>query len=249
MARIERSRVEEVLSEGYDFELGDYIKLGFDEFKEEWLMYSLYGLVACMILMLSFFTVIGFVLLLYPTMLGFAVASDKRNENGKISFSDFFDAYKNFGSHAVISLIVLLAYLILYVPMLLIFGLTTFVFEDFPQLGIFSFFGSFFFIFVAILIVYFVMIGLFFAPYLIHYGGYSGTEAARESFRLVFKNFWWLLLFVIVTGVIGGIGQYLCLVGMFASLAVASLMNYSMIKKVLMTDTHNEIEEIGNANI
>lgn len=249
MPKIDKLRVDEVIRDGYGFELGDYISNGFNEFKKEWLLYSLYGLVACLILIFSFFTIIGFILLLYPTMLGFAVASDKRNETGLLKFSDFFGAFKNFGSYAVVGLLVFAAYLLIYVPMIVLFGFSGFFMDNNPELGVFSMFGSMIFVFLGVLLVYFVMIGLFFAPYLIHYGGYSGTEAVRASFKLAFRNFWWLLLFVIITGVIGGIGQYLCLIGLFASMAAASLMNYAMIRKVLMTDSYNEIDEIGNVNV
>jgi uncharacterized membrane protein len=145
--------------------------------------------------------------------------------------------------------LVFAAYLLIYVPMFALLGFSGFFMDDHPELGVFSMFGSMIFVFLGVLLVYFVMIGLFFAPYLIHYGGYSGTEAVRSSFKLAFRNFWWLLLFVIVTGVIGSIGQYLCLVGMFASIAAASLMNYAMVKRVLMSDGFSEIDEIGNANI
>lgn len=249
MPRIDKLRVDEIIRDGYGFELGDYISSGFNEFKKEWLLYSLYGLVAVIIMILSLFTIVGFIFLFYPTMLGFAVASDKRQQTGVLNFSDFFGAYKNFGSYAVVGLLVFAAYLLVYVPMFALLGFSGIFMGDHPELGMISMFGSMIFVFLGILLVYFVMIGLFFAPYLIHYGGYSGTEAVRASFKLAFRNFWWLLLFVIVTGVIGSIGQYLCLVGMFASIAAASLMNYEMIKRVLMVDAFNEIDEIGNPNI
>ncbi|MBW7871640.1 MAG: hypothetical protein H3C39_11340 [Flavobacteriia bacterium] len=249
MPRIDKLRVDEIIRDGYGFELGDYISSGFNEFKKEWLLYSLYGLVAVIIMILSLFTIVGFIFLFYPTMLGFAVASDKRQQTGVLNFSDFFGAFKNFGSYAVVGLLVFAAYLLVYVPMFALLGFSGIFMGDHPELGMISMFGSMIFVFLGILLVYFVMIGLFFAPYLIHYGGYSGTEAVRASFKLAFRNFWWLLLFVIITGVIGGIGQYLCLIGLFASMAAASLMNYAMIKRVLMVDAFNEIDEIGNPNI
>lgn len=249
MPKIDKLRVDEVIRDGYGFELGDYISSGFNEFKKEWLLYSLYGLVAVIIMILSLATIVGFIFLFYPTMLGFAVASDKRNETGVLNFSDFFGAFKNFGSYAVVGLLVFAAYLLIYVPMFALLGFSGFFMDEQPELGVISMFGSMIFVFLGILLVYFVMIGLFFAPFLIHYGGYSGTEAVRASFKLAFKNFWWLLLFLIITGVIGSIGQYLCLVGLFASLAAASLMNYAMVKRVLMSDGFSEIDEIGNPDI
>lgn len=249
MPRIDKLRVDEIIRDGYGFELGDYISSGFNEFKKEWLLYSLYGLVAVIIMILSLFTIVGFIFLFYPTMLGFAVASDKRQQTGVLNFSDFFGAFKNFGSYAVVGLLVFAAYLVIYVPMFALLGFSGFFMNDNPELGVISMFGSMIFVFLGVLLVYFVMIGLFFAPYLIHYGGYSGTEAVRASFKLAFRNFWWLLLFLIITGVIGSIGQYLCIIGVFATIAAASLMNYEMIKRVLMVDAFNEIDEIGNPNI
>lgn len=249
MPKIDKLRVDEVIRDGYGFELGEYISSGFNEFKKEWLLYSLYGLFAVILMIFSLFTIVGFIFLFYPIMLGFAVASDKRQQTGVLNFSDFFGAFKNFGSFAVVGLVVFAAYLLVYLPMFALLGFSGFFMDDHPELGVISMFGSMIFVFFGILLVYFVMIGLFFAPFLIHYGGYSGTEAIKTSFKLAFRNFWWLLLFLIITGVIGSFGQYLCLVGLFASIAVASLMNYALIKSVLMVDAYNEIDEIGNPNV
>lgn len=243
MERIQRTTVEDRIQNGYRFELGEYLSNGFKIFSKEWLMFSLYGLVSTFILMFSFLTIIGFALLFYPTMLGFAVAAEKVEKGEKLKFGDFFGAFKNFGEFFILGMILMACIILLFVPY---FSLIFILMEN-PDstMAVFGMIGSMLFMMVMIVGIYFVQIALFFAPYLIHFGNYSAKEAIGTSFKLAKKNFWWFLLFVFVVGMISSLGQYLCLVGMFASMAVGMLMNYSLVKKVLMDEDFNEIDEIG----
>ncbi len=245
MPKIYRERVADVLIEGYNFEMGDYLSEGFEIYKKEWLMFSLYGLVSIFLLFISAITIVGILFTAYPIMLGYAVAADKVSRSENLEFSDFFGGFKNFGSHAMVTILIVAAYLIVYIPFLgsiFMSGLNGG--GDDLYYNLIGAFGSLY-VMIGVLFIYFLMLGFFFAPYLIHYGNYSGGEAIRASFKIVFKNFWWLLLFLIITGILGAVGQYACLIGLIFTLPISALMNYSLVKKVLMSDDAHEIDQIG----
>lgn len=244
MNRIDSATVEAKIRDGYNFDFGRYISDGFNIFAKEWLMFSLYALVSTIILVVSAFTVVGFVLLLYPTLLGFPVAAEKVERGERLEFNDFFGAYKNFGQYAVLGMIVLFCIgLIVGIYLFMIFATTA---DPSREPNPILMMGVMLFFFVAIIAYYALQVLLIFTPYLIHYGNYSAVDAIKKSFEVAKKKFWWLLLFVFVVGVIASIGQYACLIGMLPSMAAAALIQYVMVKDVLMTATHSEIDQIGN---
>lgn len=248
MPHIEKSRVEEIIKNGYQFDLGEYISRGFKVFSKEWVLFSLYCLVSCFIIFASALTIIGFVFLIFPIFMGYPIAADKVEAGEKLKFSDFFQGFKNYRSYAVLALIFVVGYALIYIPFFFIYGFS--FFDNFDgRFGVFSLSLTIVYMFVMIIGVYLLMLCLFFAPYLIHYGNYSGVEAIKASFKLSFKNFWWQLLFLLITGIIGGIGQYLCLIGMFASLPAAMVMNYMLVKTVLVNEDYVEIDEIGQPSV
>jgi hypothetical protein len=245
MATLDRLTVEERIRNGYSFDLGKYLNEGFKIFGKEWLMFSLYGLVAFLILGLSIFTIVGFIFLLYPTLLGFSVAADKVVKGEPLNFNDFFGAYKNFGSHAVLGLIFMFIYGLMIGPYMFIFFYA--IQDNNPSDSEILGMGVGVLIMLVMMVfMYVMMILLFFAPYLIHYGNYSSSDAIKKSIALSKKNFWWILLLVIITGFISGIGQYACIIGMFATFPIAMLINYSLVKDVLLTGEYSEIDQIGN---
>lgn len=245
MENIQRATVDEKIKNGYSFELGNYLSEGFKIFGKEWVLFSLYGLVSSLILIVSMFTVFGFALLVYPTLLGFSVAAEKVEKGERLEFSDFFGAFKNFGQHFLLGLVFLLSYALVFIPYFVILFYASGGGVAAETASVIMVFAMLF-MFAMIIGIYFIQVAVFFAPYLVHYGGYSAGEAIGTSFKLAKKNFWWLLLFVFVVGIIAGIGQYACIIGMFASVAAAMLINYSLVKNVLMTQDYSEIEEIGS---
>lgn len=246
MTKILKTTVENKINHGYEFRFGDYITGGFEIFQKEWFNFTLYGIVSTFIIGLSSFTLIGLPLLVFPTLLGFSVAADKVENGEKLNFSDFFGAFKNIGQHFIVGLVYALGYLIIFIPyFFLVFGGVFSLFDDSSLFAIFL--GSYMFVvIILVLALYLAQVLLFFTPFLIHYGNYSAVEAIKTSVNLSKKNFWWQLLFVIVIGIISGIGQYACIIGIFVSIPIAALMGYSLVKKELMTENKNEIDEIGS---
>lgn len=245
MAVLSQTTVESRIESGYEFKFGDYLSQGFKIFSKEWLLFSLYGLVSMLLLILSFLTIVGWFFTMFPLMMGFCVAAEKVDRGEELHFSDFFGAFKNLGDYAIYGLIIMLCFLLVLSPFILFAALIFFDSLDNSPFLSFGVMGLSFYMFALIFVLYPVQIFLFFTPYLIHYGDFSAVQAMKLSFRLAKKNFWWLLLFVFVVGFISGIGQYLCLVGIFVSIAAAGCMNYAMVKDVLLNEDATEIDEIG----
>ncbi|MFA5620902.1 MAG: hypothetical protein WDA08_11410 [Weeksellaceae bacterium] len=252
MATITRSTVEEKIQNGYDLKLGESISKGFEIYMKEWLLFSLYALTAFFILVVSSITIIGLIFTAYPTMLGFAIAGEKVENGQTLQFSDFFDGYKKTSQLAVLGLIYMGLVLLIIIPYFGVFFSVFFWENNFD--GDFypgtMFFGFFFvYIFFMMIASYLIQVLLFFAPYLIYFGDYSPVEALKNSFRLGKRNFWWLLLFVFIVGVISQMGAIAIYIGLLATIPAGALISYSMVKNVLMSDEFSEIENIGEKNI
>lgn len=245
MNRIDNVTVEAKISNGYNFDFGKYISDGFKIFSKEWLMFSLYGLVSLLIIVFSAVSIVGIFFFIIPTMMGFSVAAEKVERDERLEFNDFFGAFKNFGNYAVLILVLIGVSVILYLPFLFFI----FILEIGNQSdGMAAFAGVLFFIYYMFLYVamYVLQASVIFAPFLIHYGNYSGLDALKASLKIFRKQPWWVLLFVFVVGIISSIGYFVCIIGIFASIAVGAVINYSMVKDILMNSEHSEIDEIGN---
>lgn len=245
MEKILKTTVDYRIKEGYEFRFGDYISGGFEIFQKEWLKFVLYGVVSMLIIGISSLTIIGLPFVIFPTMLGFSVAAEKVENGEELQFKDFFGAFKNIGQHFIVGLIYAVGYSILFIPyFFFVFGLMSGAMEESPIFGLF-FGGYIFMVMLFALAMYLLQVLLFFTPFLIHFGDYSAVEAIKASINLTKKNFWWQVLFVFTVGIISSIGQYACLVGMFATFPIAALAGYSLVKKELMTKGYEEIDEIG----
>ncbi len=246
MGRILKSTVENKIKAGYEFRFGDYISEGFEIFKKEWVNFFLYAIVSSILLGIASITIIGVAFVLFPITLGFAVVADKISEGESIQFSDFFGAFKNIGQHFIVGLIYFLGYAMIIVPyVLIILGASSGFMENSPLFGFF--FGGYMLLVMFFVVLLFLMqVLLFFAPFLIHFGDYTAIDAIKASIGLAKQNFWWLLLFVFTIGILSSIGQYACIIGVFATMPIAALSAYSLVKKELMKENHHEIDEIGS---
>lgn len=245
MNTIDNATVEAKIRDGYNFDFGKYISDGFNIFVKEWLMFSLYGLVSLLIILFSAVTVVGILFVAMPTMLGFSIATEKVERGERLEFNDFFGAFKNLGNYAVLMLIIIGITILLYTPFLLFFIIIEAGKGSDGLAAVAGIFIMFYYLFIYVA-MYALQASVIFAPYLIHYGNYSGLDAFKTSIKLFKKQPWWILLFVFVVGMISGIGYIACIIGVFASMAAGAIMNYAMVKDVLMNAEHSEIDQIGN---
>ena len=248
MNRIEVATVNQKIEDGFNFDFGKYISQGFEIFKKEWVLFSLYGLVSMILMMLSFMTIIGGLFFIYPLFLGYSVAAEKVERGEALEFKDFFGAFKNYNRHFLFTLCIFVVFMVLYLPFIFLF-ITSGMYSDFensPTMGLsMGIFMSFYYIFFYVAL-FFVQGSMIFVPYLIHYGGFSTVDAIKSSFKLFKKQWIMILVFVFVTGILSSIGYFACLIGIFASMAAGTLMQYAMVKDILMQSSYSEIDQIGN---
>lgn len=251
MNKIEVATVNERIANGYTFDFGKYISDGFEIFKKEWVMFSLYGLVSLILMMLSFITIIGALFFMFPLMMGYSVAAEKVERGEPLEFKDFFGAFKNYDKYVVVSLCYIAAFAVLYLPIILFFVVIDMNsgYGDANAMG--AIMGIFMMVYYLVFYVaiFFIQGSMIFTPYLIHYGDYSAMSAIKTSFKIFKKQFIMILLFVFVVGILSSIGYLACIIGVFASMAAGVLMQYAMVKDVLIKSSYSEIDQIGNPGI
>ncbi len=248
MNRIEVATVNQKIENGYSFDFGKYISDGFEIFKKEWVLFSLYGLVSMILMMLSFLTIIGGLFFTFPLLLGYSVAAEKVERGEPLEFKDFFGAFKNYNRHFLLTLCLFVIFLVLYIPFIFFFVSADMGMGYGNSASTGALMGIFMMLYYIIFYaaIFFVQGSIVFAPYLIHYGGFSTTDAVKSSYQLFKKQWLMILLFVFVVGMISSVGYFACLIGVFASMAAGTLMQYAMVKNLLMQSSYSEIDQIGN---
>lgn len=251
MATIEQATVNERIQNGYKFDFGKYISDGFEIFKKEWLMFSLYGLASVILMVASFATLVGALFFIFPLYLGFSVAAVKVENGEKLEFKDFFGAFKNYDKYVLLAVCYFAVFLVLYLPFIFLFVFMDLGVEYFDSNISGGFMGIFMMLYYVFFYaaIYFIQGSMIFTPYLIHYGNYSVVEAMKTSFKLFRKQILMILLFVFVVGMLSGIGYLACLIGIFATMAAGMLMQHAMVKDILMQSSYSEIDQIGNPEI
>lgn len=251
MARIDQATVNDRIENGYNFDFGKYISDGFEIFKKEWLMFSLYGLASLILMMASFATLIGALFFVFPLYLGFSVAAVKVEKGEQLEFKDFFGAFKNYDKYALLCICYFAVFLVLYIPFIFLFVMADAnigYFDAGVAGGVMGIFMMFYYVFFYAAI-YFIQGSMIFTPYLIHFGEYSAVEAMKASFKLFRRQILMIMVFVFVVGILTSIGYLACIIGVFATMAAGMLMQYSMVKDILMKSYYSEIDQIGNPEI
>ncbi len=234
---IDKALVEKKIQYGYRMSIEKYFSEGWEIFKKEWFLFSIYALLHIVIIYLAAVTVIGLLFVLYPLMMGYVIAANKVDNGEPLSFGDFFGGFKRLGKFALLTLIPMLIMFICLIPFGGVLAGVSSAMEsgdanaisDMVGLGSLSFMYLIL-IFVGLLI----SLALFFAPYLIIFSNYDPLEAFKTSFKMAQKNIIQILLFVICVGILGSIGSFLCLIGVFASMGFAYTCYYPMMKDTLL---------------
>mgnify|MGYP001009135787 CR=1 FL=1 len=250
MTRIEVATVNEKIANGYNFDFGKYFSDGFEIFKKEWVMFSLYGLVSTFIILFSVITIVGPLFISYPVLLGYSVAAEKVERGEPLELKDFFGAFKNYGDYFLLMLCMIGIIIILVLPLFLFGAMIGFAGESNSEaMGAIGGIFLMLYYFLFYIGIFVLQSAMSFAPYLIHYGGYSAIDSLKTSIKLFRKQPWMILVFVFVMGMLGGVGYIACVIGIFVSMAAARVIQYAMVKDVLMKSSYSEIDQIGKSGI
>lgn len=232
MNQINRLHVEELLKNGYNFEIGDYISQGWEIFKKEWLTFSIYGLLTFFIIVLSAITIIGPIFVVYPLLIGFVKGADRVQRGENLSLGDMFTGFDKTGKLAMLVVLPLLIMVIMYLPILVLSFLSQ---GSESMQGVLLLVSAVLGLLIMAAAILFNL-ALFYAPYLVYFGDYEPMEALKTSFKLSKKQPLMVIAFIIIIGFINQLGMFLCGIGLFSSMALGYICYYPMLKDVLMKD-------------
>lgn len=254
-----QNRIQELIDQGYNFDMGKYISEGIELVKKEIGLFVGYSLVAILIIGVAstasgflkflrpdsmalqfisqFTTQIITQLVSPPLMAGFLIASHKLYNNEILDFGDFFKGFDYYKELVLQGFIVLGISLVIFSPLLLEFV----ILGGFDILGIDRLGAADFAIFgltgLILFIVYvYVMVSYLFASAFVVFGQMEAWPALEASRKIVAQNFFPVLGFTIVLGILGIAGYLLCCVGLLFALPVVQAAIYSAFKDIMNFD-------------
>ncbi|QTV06927.1 DUF2189 domain-containing protein [Faecalibacter bovis] len=244
---IDQFKLEKAKSEKVDIKIGDYLNQSFSIYGKHWQEFSLFAFVSGLIYVLSIITIVGPYLVMYPLQMGYGNVVDKIQKGENFEFNDFFVGFKKWTNFITFFLIMIAIGLSIMIPYFIILGGFGMLMEEnniaAPIFGL-----SMFIIFPLFMIITFVLAVVFYlTPYLIYHGNMGAIDSIKTSIAIAKKNFWYLLLFVLLVSIFSQIGVYACFIGILASMPIGCIMGYLMIKDMLLNDGNNEIDSIGQS--
>ena len=252
MKTLDYSKVEYYKTNKFKFDIGKYFNLAIDLFQKNWQPFVVYSLVSVCLLILSYITIIGMILLVYPLLTGLLIGAERAENGQSLELKDFFGGFKHIGNYFLFTLIVFGISMIVMSPYF-IFSFFPLIFSD-PNdmnnvnagLMIGSTLFSIFYMFFAIIVLFVFQACMFLAPYLIHYGNMGAIDAMKTSYAIVKNNFWWFVLIALVTSLVSSMGMIACYIGAIATYPIGYMMVYFMLKDMLLTDdSKTEIDMLG----
>ncbi len=239
--------LEELDARGYHFDFGKYFETGWKAMKDDIGQFILYTLVMFMILGVSFITLIGPIFIAFPLFAGSLLYGRKALLKEERTFNDFFGGFKFFGPLLGYMGLILLFALLLALPIGLVMGINLAAFEtlDNPDAlapGMLGAMLSYQFLLFVVQIV--ITTFLFFTVPLIVIGHLGTIDAIKWSIRLVRKNFWWILLFAFVTGIVQQAGVLVCYIGLLFTIPLAQCLTLGVYAEIVGLDKKNGEETL-----
>lgn len=251
------SRLQRVLNEPpVNFRLGDYISQGFDFMNKNFGMLLGFMLVSTVI---SFFAQIipiaGIVLsiILGPVLqIGYSQFTYAAVKENRVDFAEFFKGFNRVGPLVATYLLSILIILAVMIPGLVLyyqagmFDWFTTIMEDYPFMEDVSGFQDsvdmgLFMIGTLLIVTGVLAVGVLFtwALNLVWFFDIGPLEALAASRKLIARNWVSIILFLILSGIIAGIGLLLCGIGILytaPAMTVAQFFAFADSSKILEDD-------------
>lgn len=210
--------LEDVLQDGYDFRIGQYLSEGWDIYKS--LFAEFLGFAVVMILITIFSSIIPFasIFLSAPLTAGFYLVAHRLVTNNYEGFSNFFDGFKFFGPLVMQTLIILVISIAIMLPFMITLGLQqysylAFIEEINPEdrtliLRMIKRFS------LAMIPIFFIVVCLIFAPFFVLFFKQDFWSGIVYSFKFVLKNWIMVFLFGVVLSLISMAGMFVLFIGL-----------------------------------
>lgn len=244
-----RPEFENLIENGYNFDLNAYFKLAWHNFKQAPIQYVAYFIIYSLtILILSLIPLINIINgLLSPVLvIGFAIVAQKIQKNRAIEFSDFFGGFnKNPGHLILVSILTSLLIFAVCIPAIIL--LFSFV-PDFENSENFT--GWYIIILgLPILLTFacivYLTIGWSWASYLVAFKNYKPWPAMELSRKLIHENWFSFLGFYILIGFLNLIGVMSFLIGLIITAPLSYIALYIAFEQIIHTNDFDEIASIG----
>ncbi|MFM1932137.1 MAG: hypothetical protein RL226_1440 [Bacteroidota bacterium] len=238
--------LEQLHKDGFVFNFSEYFETGWSILKQDVGGYISFLLVAMLILVVSLITIIGPIFIALPLFAGFITMSKAIYTGEERTFNTFFKGFESFGP--------LVGYTFLYI---LVSGIISLPFlvpiiSDFPDLielaesdpygfqqqWMLSFWPMMGYSFIVSALLQAL---LFFVMPLIIIGKLPVFDAITWSIKLSLKNFWWILLYSFVVGLIAQAGVYACYIGMLFTIPLGETLKMGVYLKVIGPGSKNGI--------
>ena len=210
--------LEDVLEEGYNFNIGEYIKEGWEIYKSLFAEYLMFTVAFMLIMIVTGFIPFASIFLSAPLTAGFYLVAHRLTTNNFEDFSNFFDGFKFFGPLVLQTLIISLISLAIILPFALSMGLKHYmdlaVLEEMNPEDFTEIFGMMKSMFLLIIPIFFIAISLIFAPFFVLFFKQDFWSGIVFSFKFVLKNWIMVFLFAIVLGLISMAGVFVLFIGL-----------------------------------
>lgn len=253
---MQEEQIEKAIRDGYSLNAQEYFSKGYDLFSKNPLGYIgffmvqiLFSMVAGIIPLLK--NISDFVITPVLTV-GFYTASDDLKRRNNDEFGNYFKGFNFFLRIFMSSLITFLMMMLIFSPMLFIFGsdlfdaiVTNDYYEMYEQIGE-ALMTYFWLIIILVLILFYCIISFRWANLLIVFHDYTVVDAFKTSWRLINANFmghFGFLLMCILVGILGLLALGIGLIIAIPLIYIADFLAYAEVTKLFKTDA--EIEEIG----
>lgn len=241
MALSDHPKIQQIIFEGYEFKMRDYIEKGINLFQKN--MGNYVGFILLSGLMMAMCQVIPILgpmaanLILLPALTAGFYKTSREVERGRPApFAMFFSGFDQIGAFVVIQIVtglIILASLIPFLVSIFFTGFMSWYFELFSNPEAISDFPGFpFWTLILLLPAFYLSIAYQFAIPFVVFHKMEFWDAMEASRQIVTKRWLWFFLFYIVTGFIAMLGALALLIGLIFSLPAVFCMHYACFSEI-----------------
>lgn len=250
-------KLENHLANGYEVKIGDYISRGFEIMKVNMGSYIgytvVYFAISFIVNLIPFLNIISSLVISPCLIFGFHLVSKQISQNKGIPvFNTFFNGFNFAGKLIVISLIMFVVFLVCIMPFLISVGVSIFALRDSDSTEIFAAImaGPLPILGVGLLVMVYCSVSWVFASLVAVFHNKESWAAMEISRKVVSKNWFMVLLFLIVVGIIVAAGVLLMGIGLIFTLPLGMCSLYAAFEDIfgfpeedMSTDEINTIGE------
>jgi hypothetical protein len=257
MSEFANEKIERIINEGYDFRMGDYISQGLNTVQKNLGGFILYALAMFVILaVVNFIPIIGALLnqfILGPALtVGAYLVANKIRKGESTEFSDFFKGFDYVRPLALTALGIFVVTILAMLPFVFLGGgmelfswYMDMMQDPMGMQGTVPDFGFSILSFLLLLPAVYLGVAYSWAYKFVVFYDMSFWDAMEASRKVITKKWFMIFIFMIIIGIIAGLGILLLCVGILFTFPAYLCMNFSAFADVTRLDEEGDaMEEI-----